>query len=107
MGIIEEDVSKKLKTSLTIAAWIFEKVDPTQRLTHFAIAARISGADYLGWRTLAEDRASPTSGTMRSTGDETSIVSLKPPHRPRGELSHNANAIVADLITLLRRQHRA
>lgn len=106
MGIIEEDVSGKLKAALALTAWILEKVDATQRLTHFAIAARISGADYLGWRTLAEDRASPNSGTMRGMGDETTIVSLKPPHRPRGELSYNAEAIVADLITLLRRQHR-
>ena len=65
-----------------------DKVDPTQRLTHVAVAAKISDADYLGWRTEREKDANPNSIT------------------PRAALRLDAARIVEDLIVSLRRQWR-
>jgi hypothetical protein len=107
IAIVEENVRDKLNASVTYAAWLLDRVDPTQRLTHFVIAANIVASDYLSWRTRAEEAASPNSGHMRSSGDSRKAVQLKPVHRPRGELKSQADEIVTDLITLLRRQNRA
>ena len=62
LAIIEEVVVRQLMAAIAYADWVFERTDPTQRLTQVAIAASIEAADFLGWRTQAEDDASPGSG---------------------------------------------
>lgn len=50
-GVIEEDVMRELAAGPSFAAWTFDKIDSTQRITHVALAAAIGASDHLGWRT--------------------------------------------------------
>ncbi|MEO7067289.1 MAG: DUF4062 domain-containing protein [Rhodanobacter sp.] len=105
IALIEEDVTAAVVRALKFAAWTFDKIDSSSRLTHIAIAAQIVGGDYLGWRTRAEDEASPTSGTMgMGSSSGTAHVHLSPAHRVRGALRTDIGRISADLTVLLRRQ---
>ena len=69
-AIIEETVVQRLSTGLAFANLLADHIDPTQKLAHIAVAVTIEASDYLGWRTQAEQDASPNSGTMRMGGDE-------------------------------------
>ncbi len=104
LAIIEEVVVRQLAAAIGYADWAFERIDPSQRLTHVAIAASIEAADFLGWRTQAEDDASPGSGQMRMGGNET----LAPIHvdRRRAALRYQAKALAEDLMVPLRRQRK-
>lgn len=50
-GVIEEDVMRELAAGPSFAAWTFDKIDSTQRITHVALAAAIGASDHLGRRT--------------------------------------------------------
>lgn len=101
-ALIEEVVQERIATAISYAGMAFEHIDPTQRLTHVAIAARIDGGDHMGWRTQAEQSASPNSGSISmGFGVERSIVDLS---QPRAALRLNTGSIVEDLIVPLRRQ---
>jgi hypothetical protein len=101
-SIIEETVMRRLTLGLGFANMLLDRVDPTQRLTHVAIAAAIDASDYMGWRTQAEQDASPNSGTMRTGNDE----SLAPVNLqvPRPKLRLTAHELAEDLMVKLRRQ---
>ena len=45
-SIIEETVLRRLTVGLGFANLLLDRVDPTQRLTHIAIAAVIDASDY-------------------------------------------------------------
>ncbi len=105
--VIEEDVAAQLEASLGYAAWLLNHVDPTERLTHVALAARLVGGGMYGWRTEREHALSPNSGSIAMFGQETerdAPVVLAPAHMVRPALTMNAARIVEDLIVLLRRQ---
>lgn len=107
--LIDEDVKETLATALGFAATVAERIDPTQRLTHFSIAARIDGAGYMGWRTRSEHAASPNSafvGHRWIEDREDPPIQLSPPHRPRAALTMERASLVDDLATLLRRRWR-
>jgi hypothetical protein len=78
-AIIEETVVSKLNAVLGYAAFLLDHIDSTQRITHVGIAAAIEAADYLGWRTQAEDDASPNSGTMGMSGRDRPPIFLSKP----------------------------
>lgn len=101
-AIIEETVVQRLSTALAFANVLFDHIDPTQRLAHIAVAATIDASDHLGWRTQAEQDATPNSGTMRMGGDE----GLPPVHlqMPRAKLRLAAHELAEDLMVGLRRQ---
>jgi hypothetical protein len=103
-AVIEEDVLRELAAAMAFGAWLLDKIDSTQRLTHVALAASIEASDYMGWRTQAEQDASPNSGTMRMSNGQ------KPPtsstDRPRAALRFQAAELAEDLIVPLRRQMR-
>ena len=105
LAIIEEVVVRQLTVAMAYADWVFERIDPTQRLTHMAISASIEANDFLGWRTQAEDDASPGSGQMRMGRDENPA----PIHVDcrRAALRHETKALADDLMVPLRRQRRA
>jgi len=104
-AIIEEDVVRELGVAIAYAAWVLERIDSTQRLTHVALAASIEASDYLGWRTQAEQDASPNSGTMRLGGSqELPTVRVD---RPRAALRFEAHALAEDLMVPLRRQWKS
>ena len=78
-AIIEETVLAKLEAAVGYAAFVLERIDPTHKLTHVGVAASIDAADYLGWRTQAEQDASPNSGTMGMHSGEYSPIFLSKP----------------------------
>lgn len=100
--VIEEDVVHTLSQALRYATWLLDKVDPTQRLTHCALAAKITGGDGGTWRTQKEQEASPGSFQMFMGKPE--AVHLRPAHRPRAALTQQAEEFVEDLVALLRRE---
>jgi hypothetical protein len=102
MVIIEEIVEKQLATGLAYASATIERIDPTQRLTHVAIAAHVSGVEYRAWRTRAQNMASPNSMQVDPTGganrEPVTLVI------PRAALRLDRSAVVEDLLIPLRRQ---
>lgn len=104
-AIIEEDVTRELAAALAFAAWLLNKIDPSQRLTHVAMAASIEASDYMSWRTKTEQNASPNAGTMRmASGQHTPTSSTD---RPRPALRFQATELAEDLMVPLRRQMKA
>jgi Domain of unknown function (DUF4062) len=102
MVIIEEMVQEGLANALAFAAGLLERIDPTQRLTHTAIAASISGAEYRAWRTRKEHLASPSSVQigMNRARDRKPVVLLV----RRAALRLDRAKLVEDLLVSLRRQ---
>lgn len=106
-AIIEEDITAKLAASMNYAAWLLGRIDPTEKVSHVAVAARLSGGSFYGWRTRAEQAASPNSGSVSMSGNDAqrhAPVMLTPGHRVRQALTMNAPHLVEDLVALLRRQ---
>lgn len=104
-ALIEEIVVRQLTAGITYADWALELIDPTQKLTHVSLAARIDASEHLGWRTQAEDDASPNSGTMGfGNGEERSPVTVD---RPRAALRFDTASLAEDLMVPLRRQRKS
>lgn len=103
-AVIEEDVAERLANVFRYADWVLDRIDPTQRLTHVALAVTLIGQDYMGWRTRAENHASPNSFAGGMGNGRQQPVHLTPGHRPRASLKLNAPQLVEDLVTLLRRE---
>lgn len=105
MVIIEEDVQDRLATALAFAAALLERIDPTQRLTRLAIAARITGAEYRAWRTRVQNAASPNSVQIGHAGQKD-----KPPlvvTTARAALRLDRTNLIEDIVVPLRRQFPA
>lgn len=64
MVIIEESVQHRLGVALDYAAEIIDHIDRTQRLTHLAVAVRLTGVEHRSWRTQAQHAANPSSVQM-------------------------------------------
>jgi hypothetical protein len=102
MAIIQEAVVERLTVGLGFANLLLDHIDPTQRLAHTAIAATIDASDYMGWRTQAEQDASPNSGTIRmGSGEDLAPVHLQV---PRPKLRLEVHELAEDLMVKLRRQ---
>lgn len=86
-AVIEEEVAEGLRPVLRYTAWLLERIDATQRLTHVVIAATLIGSDSVVWRTRAEQNASPNSYQMGFGREEKKPVHLIPPQRPRSQLA--------------------
>ena len=99
--LIEEDVQHGLTAAIALSASILERIDRTQRLTHLAISVDVSGGEYLMWRTLAEHRASPNSGSMGIGEADRKPVQV---FIPRAALRLDISRLVEDLLVPLRRQ---
>ncbi|MBA3512302.1 DUF4062 domain-containing protein [Sphingomonas sp.] len=104
-ALIEENVADALGRALTQSAQILAKIDETERLSRIVVAAGISSNGAMGWRTRAEDAASPNSMTMSMfhQGDR-EPVHFQPPDRARAALSFDRERMAEDLVALLRRQ---
>jgi hypothetical protein len=103
MELIFESVQEQIADALEYSSWLFDHIDPTQRLTHIAVAVTLSGAEHMAWRTLRESEANPNSIGLGSGTGQYSPVSV---HRPRAALRLDATHIVEDLVVPLRRQWR-
>ena len=102
--ILVETLQERLAVAIRYAVWMLDHIDPTQRLSHLAVAARLNGG--FGMRTRSEHLASPHSMSMGSHGNDHGPVHLSPGHLPRPALAQDSEAVVDDLMTLLRRQRR-
>ncbi len=100
-SIIEEDVTRSLAAAIGFADWVWERIDPTQRLSHAAVAATIEAGDFIAWRTQAEHDASPNGGSINMSGGEPSPSALD---RPRPALKFHASELAEDLMVPMRRQ---
>jgi hypothetical protein len=103
MELVEEVVQTQFAAALAYAAWTLDYVDPTQRLTHVAIAASITGGDYMAWRTQRESDASPNRIGLGTGNNAHTPVYVS---QARPALRLNAAHIVEDLLVPLRRQRR-
>jgi hypothetical protein len=103
--VIKEQLERQIVSAIRYAAWVLDKIDPTQRLTHISIAAGFSDANNVVIRTQAEDDANHNRLSMGyGFGNrKNQPVSLKPAHRARAALSHEAENLAEDLVTLLKR----
>ena len=100
-------MQQALARTLAFASDVIERIDPTQRLTHFAPVAGFGATDSLVWRTAAEHQASPRSYSTGMFGrNERGPVHLTPPVKPRAALSLDGGHMVEDLSVLLRRMWR-
>jgi hypothetical protein len=104
-ALIEEDVAEALVRAVRFSGWLLDRVDPLHRLAEVAIVAHLAGGGYLPWRTRAEHAASPAAATMGQGRDDTTVT-LTPPRRHRQALTHDAQQIAEDLVTLLGRERR-
>jgi hypothetical protein len=102
MELIYESVHEQIADALEYCSWLFDHIDPTQRVTHIGVAVILLGADHMAWRTLRESESNPNSMSLGS-GGQYSPVSV---HRPRAALRLDASHIVEDLVVPLRRQRR-
>jgi hypothetical protein len=108
MVIIEENVADILAAAFRYALAVLDRIDPTQRVTHVALAATFSGrSDSAVWRTQREQDASLNSYSIGFGRGERKPVHLTPAVRPRSALQHQAGQLVEDIITLLRREWRS
>lgn len=106
--IIEEEAQDMLLKALRFASWVLSYIDQSERLSHVAIAAALSDARYLGWRTRREHEASPNGGTVwMPRGDCPIQATLSPPHRARAVLRLDTNKLAEDLLVRLRRPFRS
>ena len=101
--IIYEVVQGQLAGALGYASWVLDLIDSTQRLTHVAIAAGLTGADNMAWRTQRESLANPNSVSVGTRTNEQASVQIT---KTRAALRLNAAHIVEDLVVPLRRLWR-
>ena len=102
--LIYEFVQAQLSDALGYASWVLDRIDPTQRLTHVAVAASISNAEHMGWRTQRESEANPNQMSISMMSN----AARAPVHvtRARAALRLDTAHMVEDLIVPLRRQWR-
>ncbi|MES1930491.1 hypothetical protein SADO_14614 [Salinisphaera dokdonensis CL-ES53] len=101
-ALIEEVVEERLAAALAYSSWLLDHADPTQRLSHVAVATFIEGSHGIAWRTREEHSARPNSITHGFGGhSRREAVSVD---RSRPALRLQAGRIVEDLLVLNRRQ---
>jgi hypothetical protein len=101
-ALIVEDAKDALAAAIRFAGLVLDRVDPTHRVTDVVVMAHLAGAGFMPWRTRAEHQASPNAGQMGIGGDDITVT-LTPARRRRQALTHEADRIAEDLVTLLRR----
>jgi hypothetical protein len=100
-ALIEEDIHQRIMVALQYAVWLLDRVDPTQRLSHVAIAARIAASDYTGWQTRQQQDTNPRRVAASGRGGGSEPVQIS---RTRPALRLEAGPLAQDLLVLLRRQ---
>jgi hypothetical protein len=101
--LIYEVVQEHFAGAVDYASWVFDLIDPTQRLTHVAIAANLTSADHMAWRTQRESDENPTRMSLGRGNRQHAPVQSS---QTRAALRVNAGHIVEDLVVPLRRQWR-
>lgn len=104
-SLIEEDVADEIERCLVFASSALDLLDTSSAIQSVAVAAAITGGGYLGWRTRAEQQASPHSMSMNISAADPAIAQLDRVY-PRAHLLSQAREIALDLTTLLGRSLR-
>ena len=65
MSIIEENVAEAITAGLAYTAWMLDRIDPTQRLSHVVVVASMQGTGFAGCKTRREHQANPNQSFMR------------------------------------------
>jgi hypothetical protein len=104
LAIIQETVLDQLNRVIGYASWVLDQIDATQRLMHVGIATTVDSSDYLGWRTQAEQDASPNAGRIHmNSGDARTPICM---NQPRAAIRLKRQELAEDLMVRLRRQYR-
>jgi hypothetical protein len=106
MAIIEEHLRDLLRTSLELTGLLYERLDPTGRITDVVPVAALLGAEHVGWQTQAEHDARPGSVSLSMRGESGEGLTLTPSIMRRAALRQDAPRLAEELTVLLRRQLR-
>lgn len=101
--LIVEVIQSQFADALDYVSWVLDFVDRTERLTHVSIAADLTGAEHMAWRTQRESDANPNSMGLGMGNSQYAPVQT---NQSRAALRLNAAHIVEDLVVPLRRQWR-
>ena len=104
-SLIEEDVADDIEHCLVFASRALDLLDVAFSIQSVAVAAAITGGGYLGWRTRAEQQASPHSMSMSISAPDSAVAQLDRVYR-RADLLSQAREIALDLTALLGRSLR-
>jgi len=105
-ALVEEDLMTRIATSLSFAAFTLDTIDSRGRISDVCLGAALLNSDYVPWFTRAEAQQRPESW-ITGQGRQRSLVHLSPPVRKRSMLGPSAQDWAEDLITLIRREHKA
>lgn len=105
-GVIEEDVAETLGKALRYTTWLWDRIDPTERLTHAAPVVALSGSGHILWRTREEHARTGNSMSYNMLDRNPGPITLTPPVRPRAALRYDAADLISDFITLMRRAYK-
>jgi hypothetical protein len=104
LAIIQETVLDQLNRVIGYASWVLDQIDTTQRLMHVGIATTVDSSDHLGWRTQAEQDASPNAGRIHmNSGNARTPICM---NQPRAAIRLKRQELAEDLMVRLRRQYR-
>ena len=103
-SIIEEWVTERITRALQFASRVLDRIDPTQRVSHVAVAVALRGGGYLPWRTHEEQQRSPNAATMGIRSNVHVVVTLSPPVRRRAALLHDMRRLAEDFAVRLHRE---
>lgn len=101
-SLIEEDVADDIERCLVFASRALDLLDTSSAMQSVAVAAAITGGGHLGWRTRAEQQASPHSMSISISAPDTATAELDRVYR-RADLQSRAREIALDLTALLGR----
>jgi len=105
--IIKEDLQQTIFSVLSFCSELLDLIDPTNKISHIALAGRLVGADYAGWQTLRESQNSSGSYSVFGMGGKKEkLVTLNPAYFKRGKLKFEAMEISEDLVALLEGNHK-
>lgn len=105
-GVIEEDVAEVLGKALRYTTWLWDRIDPTERLTHAAPVVALSGSGHMLWRTREEHARTGNSISYPMLDRAAGPIPLTPPVRPRAALRYDAADLISDFLTLMRRMYK-
>ena len=103
LAIVEENLKARVEKAVDFFVRVLQVLDPNHLVDSVALAARVEGAEYVGWLTQAERAANPTSITMPGFGRKPRAAHLGRSYA-LDELTRSRSEIADDLVALLRRE---
>lgn len=103
-AVIEEHVRRDISDVLRFASSLISELDAGSRIAHVVPVVALIGAGYTGWRTEAEQAASPTSMSLNMGTNRRPVAYLTPPARALDEVRSQFADVAEDLMVLLRRE---